>query len=350
MNYLPRWRWLAFFFLLCGTTQAGEPLLVVVEPAPGASVTPDEVRAAVASETQEAVAAALNADIDANSEALIVAVDAHRALLTFRPRQGDARRRQIDLPVGHHDQLKTIGWIALNLVRDQVQGLVGVGRPDSTGTSAPASASPSTPLAQDQSPSNLDPPPATPQQPKSAMEPPAVQSAKMEEASKPISPWSASMFAGPSMFPFDFGWRWSHYRPGNEWQLEVQRSYQDWTLGVALDLGAIDMPVAGLAGFVSDGWRWHTLRLDGAAGIGLELTTRITTESQLTNNSQTGMLATSTIRTGLRPSVYGRTNATVVWQVRPSVALMLRLGFHLETESVAYCYGSALLGLRVNLP
>jgi len=125
MNYLGRWRWVAFFALLCGTAHAGEPLLVVVERAPDASLTPDEVRTAVAAETQETVAAALDANVDANSEALIVAVDAHRAVLTFRPRQGNARRRQIDLPARHNDQLKTIGWIALNLMRNQLEGLVG---------------------------------------------------------------------------------------------------------------------------------------------------------------------------------------------------------------------------------
>ena len=113
MNDLGRWRWLALFSLLCGTAQAGEPLLVVVEPTRDTSVTPEEVRIAVAAEAKETVVAALDATVDANSEALLVAVDARRAVLTFRPRLGNARRRQIELPAGHSDQLKTIGWMVV---------------------------------------------------------------------------------------------------------------------------------------------------------------------------------------------------------------------------------------------
>jgi len=347
MNYLGRWRWLAFLPLLCGTAQAEEPLLVVVEPAPNASITPDEVRTAVAAETQETVVAGLDASVDANSEALIVAVDAHRAVLTFRPRQGNARRRQIDLPAGHNDQLKTIGWIALNLVRNQLEGLVGE---EQTQRKNAATAIPPAPQEERPPSLTLEPPPVASPPVAVPAALPAPLSNKAEESTKPSSPWSLSLMAGPRMYPYDYNWTWVHWHDGNEWQLEAQRDYEGWTLGAALDTGPNDSPAAGLAGFVGSGWQWRRIRLEGTAGIGLEIARRQSKDLVVTDSSLNGVSSTATIRTGLRPALYGRANASLVWQVRHSVSLLLRLALHLESESIVYCYGAALLGLRIQLP
>jgi hypothetical protein len=348
MNCSLSWRWLAIISILlyCRVAHAGGALLVAVELAPGALVSADEVRAAIASETKDAVTAALDANVDVNSEALIVAVDAGRAALTYHARQGDARRRQIELPAGRNKQLQTLAWIALNLVRDQVQGLVG----DSPKDGNSATATVSTPSSEDPPLSNLEPPPVSPQTRGSQVEPPAVQSARAEELSKPASPWSVSLFGGPRMHPFDYDWTFIHYRDGNEWELEIQRNYEGWTLGVALDMGPDDRPTAGLAPFAGDGWHWHTLRLEGTAGIGLELVQRYTKDSVSTYSSVTGQSSSMTVHSTLRAALYGRGNATLSWQVRHAVALTFRLALHLETENVFYCYGSALLGVRVTLP
>jgi hypothetical protein len=152
------------------------------------------------------------------------------------------------------------------------------------------------------------------------------------------------------MQPFDFGWRWIHSRDGNEWQLEAQRDYGGWTLGAALDMGPHDNPDAALAGFFGNGWQWNKLRLEATAGIGLELVQRPSVQRVTIESSVSGTSSTSTLTSALRTALYGRTNASLVWQLRPSVALMLRLALHLENEDIVYCYGAALLGLRINLP
>jgi hypothetical protein len=347
MNHLGSWRWLAFCSLLCGTAHAGEPLLVVVEQAPDASVTPDEVRTAVAAEAQETVVAALDTSVDANSGALIVAIAAHRAVLTFRPRQGNARRRQIDLPAGHNDQLKTIGWIALNLVRNQLEGLVAEEqtKKGSTATAIPPDSQAERPLSLP-----LEPPPAPSPPVAYPTTLPAPLPNMAEESTKPSSPWSISLVAGPRMYPYDYNWTWVHWHDGNEWQMEAQRDYEGWTLGAALDMGPNDRPAAGLAGFVGSGWQWRRIRLEGTAGLGLELAQRRTRDDVATESSVNGPSSTTTISWALRPVLYGRANTSLLWQVHRSVSLMLRLALHLESESIVYCYGAALLGLRIQLP
>jgi hypothetical protein len=123
-----------------------------------------------------------------------------------------------------------------------------------------------------------------------------------------------------------------------------------WTAGLALDLGEYDTPLAGLAGFVGDGWQRGKWRLEGTAGAGLELTTRLVISAGQTCDSRTGCYSSLDRSTELRPRLYGRGNLTLAWRGLRSVDIMLRLALHVETDDQAYSYGTALLGLRMNLP
>ena len=347
--------WFALVLLLGGEALAAGPLMVVVEPS-NASLAPDDVRAAVAAEMRASVLAPLEESAEATGDVLIVAVTRRRAVLTFRTRQGEMRRRSIDLPNGRKDQLRTIGWIATNLVTNQVEGLAG----------QRSATSEETPLAPAADSANEQPSP-TPKQQVTALEPPPppvpvafpvpVEVAKTDDLVK--TGWSVSAFLGPRMsflgpgYPesrLPWKWTWSPYYGGEAFDVEIQKSYADWQLGVALDIAQNDQPAFALAAFVGDGWQWRRLRLEGTVGLGLQLYDRPVRTSVYTDSSATGSSSQTTISTELRPGLYGRGNVTLAWQWRPAVALLLRLGLHLSPDSVEYCYGAALLGLRVNIP
>jgi hypothetical protein len=352
--------WFALVLLLSGEARAAGPLMVVVEPS-NAFLAPDDVRAAVAAEMRASVLAPLEESAEATGDVLIVAVTRRRAVLTFRTRQGEMRRRSIDLPEGRKDQLRTLGWIAVNLVTNQVDGLAEQ-RP-ATGEEMPlmpaaASANELPSPAPKQQSTALEPPP--PPQPPAQVPvafPVPVEVAKTDDLIK--TDWSVSAFLGPRMsfwgpgYPesrLPWKWTWSPYYGGQEFDLEIQKRYADWQLGAALDMGQYDRPAFALAVFVGNGWGWRKLRLDGNIGLGLEIVNRPTYTVTETNSTTTGTSSYATVTSDLRPRPFGRGNITLAWQMRPAVALLLRLGLHLSPDSVSYCYGAALLGLRVNIP
>jgi hypothetical protein len=271
------------------------------------------------------------------------------------------RRRSIDLPEGRKDQLRTIGWIAVNLVTNQVDGLAEQRSAASEETPlVPAAASanePPSPAPKEQAPALEPPPPPQPPAQVPVAFPVPVEVAKTDDLIK--TDWSVSAFLGPRMsfwgpgYPesrLPWKWTWSPYYGGQEFDLEIQKRYADWHLGVALDIAQNDQPAFALAAFVGDGWQWRRLRLEGTVGLGLQLYDRPVRTAVYTDSSATGSSSQTTISTELRPGLYGRGNITLAWQMRPAVALLLRLGLHLSPDSVSYCYGAALLGLRVNIP
>jgi hypothetical protein len=323
---------------------AGEPLVVVVEASANSGVTPEEVRVAVAKEIAGVVADPSDSTDDGNSETLLIAIKEVEAVLSFRAREGALRRRSIALPEDHQDRVRTLAWVSMNLVKDQVAGLLGDVTDEDA--KAPALVPPPT-KTEATTPAEVKPPvPATE----------STVATQLHEPSQSPSSWSLSAFAGPSMHLIGSGidtnqLTWSPWRKdGLEYQLEAQRPLWDWTVGVALDMGAADQPVVALAAFIGDGWQRGRLRLDATVGLGLELTDRRVLKQTQVSSSATGMYTSTEISTGLRPRLYGRGNLTLLWTFGRSVALTLRAALHLATDDLYYCYGSALLGVRMNLP
>lgn len=339
---LPMVLWPAWLLLPSSPALASEPLLVVVESTADAAASPEEIRADVAVELGCPVLGPTDLEGGTNAEALIVNVDARTAILAFQPSTGAIRRRKIDLPADAPGRRKTIAWLAQNLVKDQVAGLPEAAT-DQTRPSAPVTAPPA--------PSPLEPPPpASPPPAHPDVDFPAVAT-KAPPAEESLSRWRLAVSGGPSLHVMGFNWDWwAPRRGGNEWQIEAQRSMGTWSAGLALDLGEYDTPLAGLAGFIGDGWQRGTWSIEGTAGLGLELTTRFVHTSRQTMDSQTGTYAVSELSTELRPRLYGRGNLTLAWRGLRSVDFMLRSSLHVETDDQAYSYGSALLGLRMNLP
>ena len=324
--------------------------MVVVEAAADSGVTPEEVRVAVAKEVAGPVAAPSDPAVEGNSETLVIAIKEKEAILSFRSRAGALRRRSVALPEDHKDRVKTLAWVAMNLAKDQVVGLLG----DATDTDPRAMAL-VPPPTETAAPADVKPPlPAPVKNAEFAKEPMAAT--ELHEASQPQSPWSLSAFAGPSMHLISpmagtNKLAWSLWRQdGLEYELEAQRPLWDRMVGVALDMGASDLPVVALAVFIGDGWQRGRLRLDATAGLGLELTDRQVVSHTYVDSSTGGQSLTSEMSTQMRPRLYGRGNLTLTWSVRRTFALTLRAALHMATDDLYFWYGSALLGVRINLP
>ncbi|MBN2575792.1 MAG: hypothetical protein JXP73_14595 [Deltaproteobacteria bacterium] len=335
--------------------RAEERLLVVVETGSGAAVSAEEARAAIGAEVDAAVVGPGSLRPESLVGTLIVEIDERSAVLRYQPGEGTARVRQIELPQRHDERLKTIAWIALNLIKDQV------GEPSATDDQPPSSAA----GAPDAAPLPvIEPPPAAAPQPPTAVQaatasPPAkpfsdtpVVSQAVQKDGKQRSPWSLALFGGPTLHPLSnsIEWEWDPSSSGNEWQIEATRSMGDWAAGVALDLGEQDIPAAGVAAYVGDGWHWRKLRLEGTVGAGLELTQRPVTTVRQSIDSSTGYKSTVDVSGALRPRAYGRANATLAWRAWRALDLMLRVALHLEPDDRMYSYGTALLGLGLDLP
>ena len=336
--------WPGLLLLISTRAWAGEPLVVVVEASADSGVTPEVVRVAVAKEIAGPVADSSDPTVDGNSETLVIAIKEKEAVLSLRTREGALRRRSIALPEEHADRVRTLAWVSMNLVKDQVAGLLG----DATDTDAKAPALMPLPTkTAAATPAEVKPPVPAPE--------PTV-AAQLPEPSQPPSSWSLSAFAGPSMHlispvPGTNHLAWSLWRQeGLEYELEAQRPLWDWTAGVALDMGASDLPVVALAAFIGDGWQRGRLRLDTTAGLGLELTDRRVSNCTVVNSSVTGQSTSCSASPEMRPRLYGRGNLTLLWSVRRTIAVSLRVALHLATDDLYFWYGSALLGVRMNLP
>jgi len=310
---------------------AGEPLVVVVEASADSGVTPEEVRVAVAKEIAGPVADPSDPTVDGNTEILVIVIKGTEATLSFHAREGALRRRSIALPEEHADRVRTIVWVSMNLAKDQVAGLLG----GATDAKAQALMPPPTKIE-----------PATPADVKSTVPlPEPTVAARLPEPSQSPASWSCH-FIG--MTPYG-KLTWNPWRNGVEYQIEAQRPLWDWTVGVAMDMGPADEPTVALAAFIGDGWHRGRLRLDATAGLGLELTDRqVVTNTNVVSTN--GTSSTSVLSTQVRPRLYGRGNLTLLWSVRRAFALTLRAALHLATDDLYYCYGAALLGLRINLP
>jgi hypothetical protein len=237
-----------------------------------------------------------------------------RIVVPLHEPEGATLVRTVDAPApGEEGREPVLRETAAQIVSATVRALQGEGTPSS--------------------PRALPPPP-----PSSAVAGDTVIS--QQAATAPPSPWRVAAFAGYSMhfIGSDFGsnWGWAAWDGGIEWQIELTRRMAGWTVGAALDVGDRDLPAFGIAAVVGDEWRRGKLGLEATAGLGLELTRRATGSSQGSYD--------------LRPRIYGRGNATLVWHAGRTTDLMLRLALHVETDDWTYTYATALLGLRLNLP
>ena len=103
---------------------AVDPLLVVVETAPGAAVDAVEVRQAITGELGTPVIAPRDPTAPDTSDLLIVTVDRTEIRMWLRAGAAGIVSRAVPAAGDWKARLQSIGWLAGNLARDQVGAVV----------------------------------------------------------------------------------------------------------------------------------------------------------------------------------------------------------------------------------
>jgi hypothetical protein len=336
--------------VIAGTAHAtDERLLVVVESTPGAGVDAREVRQTVGAELGIPVVAPEDATAAGASNVLIVAVDKSDIRMSLRGSAVGLVGRTIPAPSDRPTRLREIGWLAGNLARDQVSGIVAVPaeRPDGSKLPLVAQLDPSPPT-------EPLPPPTTPvavTQTTSSSEPAATVATSATEVVRPGPQWAITATRGPTANTY--GLKGEMPLIGNDsYQIEVQRESSPGgvILGCALDVGPVSSAF-GIAAFVGSSWRSKRWFLEATAGVGIELVQ--VPETTYANSPLTGTSSMTTLTRSELP--YARGIGEIGYSINGSFDLVARIGVSLANLSANggnwdSDFVSTGLGLRFRLP
>jgi len=337
-----------------------DPLLVVVETAPGAGVDAVEVRQAITEELGTAVRAPRDGAAPDTPDLLIVAVDRAEIRMSLRAGVAGAVSRAVPAPGDRKARLQSIGWLAGNLARDQIGPLVAWVPAPGLVSGASAEGEPS-------ARAEVPPPPAP--APRLTTDPPpfadnaardtagtsggVVSTGPSAAAAGSTGPtWSLAVGGGPSLLYQGTGDRDIPTWPGpGVWYLELQRraSSDGLILGAALDVGpdmqsgiksgSIDF--IGAAALVGGGLRFRRIFVEATGGLGLEAynsVATVRTETGTTIESQ----GFSTVILGL----YLRGQATAGVALSKYFDVMASLGGHLGSVGKRDAFLTSSLGVR----
>lgn len=332
---------------------ADDRLLVVVESAPGLSVDAADVRRAIGAELGVSVVAPTDAAARQASNVLIVAVDRRDIRMSLRGSAAGLVTRTIPAPLDRPGRLREIGWLAGNLARDQVSGIISlpVDSPSKEKEVAVADAAVPAPSEPQRSPA---PQPVSPP-PVAFSEPVASVSARSAE-SGPAGPlWAVTVAGGPIAPANTFSVRRPAAGRANGllepvYALEVERraTSDSPILGAVLDVGG--PLVVGLAVLAGSGWYHRSWFLETAVGVGLEVARR-ESATATTVYSSMGTMNNVTVASADQLDLYARAHASVGLAVSASLDLVGRLGVHLASADWHNLdFISATVGLRYRLP
>ena len=336
---------------------ADERLLVVVESAPGVAVDARDVRQRIGAELGIAVVAPTDAAAAGASNVLVVAIDKAEIRMSLRGSAAGLVARTIPLPLDRTARLREIGWLAGNLARDQVSGIVAV-------PAERAGAPRELPVAAaDEAPATATAPQSAPATPELPM-PPARVSGSEAEATISARPIDAAVSHGPRWTITAAGGPTATFVPPGRlggpvirdttYELELQRQASPDSLifGAALEAGTdSSSSLIGIAGFVGSDWRHRHWFLETTAGAGLELARLYVANRTVTNSSLTGTSSETTVSSERQPVLYVRGVGTLGFPISSSLDLVGRLGIHLASSGgFATDFLSATVGLRFRLP
>jgi hypothetical protein len=330
---------------------ADAPLLVAVEVAPGSDVSAAEVRHTVATELGAPVVSARDEAAAGAADVLLVTVDPHEVRMSLRAGAAPVVSRAIAAPADRPARLRSIGWLAGNLARDQVGPLVAA-------TAAPSSA----PLTLDGSRASTEPPPMV--EPPSASDsgaPAAVVASRPSARgdSVPHARWSITALAGPTVnvVHFDDGTTFGGtvVSRGTAYQIEMQHQARpDSALfGAALETGpnAPFKHYFGAAAFAGSRWRRRSWFMEANLGLGLEVITEMVKKVTVTNSSNVlGSVDQTTVSSEPVPELYARVAGAAGVNLTQSFDLVVQLGAHLSSAGNDGSYLSSTVGLRLRVP
>ena len=327
--------------VLAGGAHAAEaPLLVAVEVAPGVDVAPADVRQAVASELGTLVVGSREPDAAVASGVLVVGLDARELCMSLRAGIAPPVSRTITMPPDRPGRLRSIGWLAGNLVRDQVGPLVAAGD-----AAAPA------PVAR-----AATEPPALAESPAARVgAPDAVVAASHAREGNAHSTWTITAGGGPTVQAFFANVDWPMWLgSGTVYQIEAahQATPESFILGVALEAGPAGQAphFLGAAPFIGSGWGGRLWFIEGSIGLGLEaLTGRVDTLT-VSHNSATGTVSETDISFKPIPGLYARLQGTAGLRASRRFDVVAQLGAHVSSIGQTGSFLSSGVGLRLRLP
>lgn len=326
-----------------GAARAAEtPLLVSVEIAPGVDVNSGEVRQVIAAELGMRVASARETGAIGSADILLVTVEPHQIRMSLRAGTVPTVSRTIAASGDRPARLRSIGWLAGNLARDQVGPLV---------VTAPVFPPELSAMAGARGPT--EPPALAETPPPDSGSPAAVVAARgsRNEGAALHARWSISASGGPTLKLV----RSSEYVDrGTVYEIDVHRQSAPDSLlfGAALEVGpgSPNRHYFSLAGVVGTGWRRRSWFLEGNLGVGLEVLDASPRVATVTITSNTGTTSDTTITLEPTALLYLRASGIAGAQVSTRFDLVAQLGAHLSSTGDAGSFLSATAGLRLRLP
>ncbi len=329
----------------------GRPLLVVVEASPDLAVDASEIRRAIGTELHGATVAPARPLSDASERALIVSVDHERITMSLRESTATAVTRAIPSPADRSARLHAITWLAGNLARDQVSGILAT--PPNPLPTPPTEPPPAVaPEAQ---------PPAAPRPADATLAPDgtttaAVVATKTAPTATEPSGWTIGVAAGPAIGLFwtgfvlsqtilghrDFAHSYSDIFSGTPtlWRVEARRRNQGSRVftGLALE-GDGTVEIAGATAFIGTTRRRGRWGFDALLGAGIDVGERFFSAST----------RTTTTTSELRPGLYGAAGLAVWHPLWDSVEWTASLDTHVSVIDRYDNYLALTLGLRYRL-
>jgi hypothetical protein len=330
--------------------RAGDTALIVaVEAAPGIEVAPADVRQVIATELGAAVVGAHDRAATEASDVLFVVIEPHEIRMALRAGAAPIVSRAIPVSSDRSARLRMIGWLAGNLVRDQVGPIVSAREP------APPPADPRP---------SREPPPlsALPAATEAMAGPDAVVAARPARSSDAPahSTWMITAGGGPTLqmvfsgvgFPMTAG-------GGGVYQVEVQHQTtpDSLLLGAALEVGPSSdhggMPhYLGAAGLTGARWRSRRWSLEGTVGLGVEAVGGRLTTVTVTNSSESMLAPVAETKVSFQPvpGLYARLQGTGGVRVSRMLDLVAQVGAHVSSNWRSASYLSSTVGVRLRLP
>ena len=358
-----RTRWVsplvAALTLAAGSAHAAdERLLVVVESTPGAGIDAREVRQTIGAELGIPVVAPEDATAAEASNVLIVSIDKSDIRMSLRGSAAGLVGRTIPAPGDRPTRLREIAWLAGNLARDQVSGIVAVppanaAPPKELAIAASGVPPPTAPLSA--APSS-DLPPPTSDRPLDGDRASSVLARPAGAEVAASGRWTITAAGGPTATYNQVGGGTAVIRD-TSYQLEVQHQASPDALifGGALEVGtnatSNGAELMGIAGLVGSSWHRRRWFLETTAGVGLELARLEQTSTRTVSDSSSGTSLTTTVATGSQPVLFARGIGSVGFPIARSLDLVGRVGIHLASSGgFATDFLSATAGLRFSLP
>jgi len=334
---------------------ADRPLLVAVEVGAGVDVAPTEVREAVAAELGTKVAA-YDPTGDGAADVLLVALEPREIRMSLRAGAAPVVTRTIAVPRDRTGHLRSVSWLAGNLVRDQVGPIVAKReapavepQPATEPAALAANVTPAGPSVPPPAPAPVAPPPAPAE---------VIASQPVSVAAADSPAWAITMAGGPTVTVMRDGSTTA--TTGGVFQLEVQRQRSPESLlyGVALTFGP-DAPrhYVGAAYFAGEAWRGQAFFAEATLGLGLEALEGYVTIGMSTGTAPTpgnpGMVTSTSVEKvpmGPVPGLFVRAAGTGGVRVSQAFDLVVQLGGHLSSNGYEGSYFGATGGVRLRLP